>query len=224
MVIYKSLNPSSRQFEDTINSIINRVDYVNLRNGIADFIDNVKQAIIKFLIKIIKGVIKGAVNAPKIADNLSTIFIIIAIVTIAAVLIVIVVKISKTFERKGRITEILGEKIDERTTPVTLRKKAEEFLKAKDYRSAVRFEFIALLLLMHERNVVYLDETNTNEEIYEYLKTTGFNGLDSFKKLINIFNNCWYGHRNSSEQMYNKWIKELTLVWNGVVHSESKKK
>jgi len=161
-------------------------------------------------------------NMTSISGTLSTVFIIIGLLAIVTIIILIVIKFSKTFEKRTRIKEILGEKIEEGTTPNSLRLKAETFAKEEDYRQAIRFDFIALLLLMHDRNILYLDETKTNEEIYNYLKKNDFSQLVLFKALINDFNANWYGHKVWNNGLYKIYKDNVSLIWNEVIYNENK--
>lgn len=212
------------QFNDTVDKILKRSEYRHLRNAFRDLIDRVKEALKDWIFAFLKKTFGNIKNASSVSDSLSTIFMIIGILAILAIVIIIVIKFNKTFDKKRRVKEILGEKIDSRTTPQSLRDKALSFLKEGDYRAAVRFDFIGLLLLMHEKNIVYLDETKTNEEIYNYLKKQGFKDIKSFKSLINIFNDSWYGHKKVEGSLYEVWNKTINAFWNEVMEHEEKDK
>jgi hypothetical protein len=212
--------PSKNQFDDTVHSILKRTEYTHLRNPLKDFMDKAKESLKETLLKWFKKNFANMDNAAAISDRLSTIFMIIGILVIAAIIVVIIVKVNKTFERKRRVKEILGEKIDGRTTPSSLRQKASSFREAGDFRQSIRYDFIALLLLMHEKNLVYLDETKTNEEIFKYLQKNSFDRVDIFKRISDIFNSTWYGHRIADKDSYKAWSNSLELLWNEVIKYE----
>jgi hypothetical protein len=213
--------PTKSEFENTVDTILKSTEYRHLKNPLRDFIDKAKSTIKNWFLKWIEKTFSNVKNPGEISDTLSTIFMIIGILVILAIIVVIVLKINKGFERKRRVKEILGEKIDARTTPQSLRQKAADFIQAGDLRQAVRYDFIALLLLMHEKNLVYLDETKTNEEIYKYLKKNEFSILDKFKNLIDNFNFTWYGHKELDMTSYGKWNDDIKQVWNEVLKHEA---
>jgi hypothetical protein len=212
--------PTKNQFDDTVNGILKRTEYAHFKNPIKDFINKAKESLKEALASWFKKNFSNMDNTAAVSDKLSTIFMIIGILVIVAIIIVIIVKVNKTFERKRRVKEILGEKIDDRTTPSSLKRKALSFRETGDLRQAIRYDFIALLLLMHEKNLVYLDETKTNEEIFKYLRKNSFDRVDVFKRISDIFNSAWYGHRIDDEDSYKSWSNSIALLWDEVIKYE----
>lgn len=224
MKLLSLIVPSKSEFDNSVSKIVQSPGYSNLKNGFEDFIGSIKNAISQWLMKLLKKLFNNIEDASKVSDKLSTIFIIIGILAIIAIITIIVVKVNKTLERERKIREILGERIDEKTTPNSLRQKSQDYIKAEDYRRAVRYDFIALLLLLHEYNVVYLDEAKTNEEIYKYLKKNNFSRLEGFRYLIESFNAAWYGHKEYDKEIYKKWSSYVEAIWNEVTKHELKEK
>ena len=224
MNLFSVMIPSKPEFDQIVHKILQRNEYAQLKNLLSDLIESVKTSIREWLLKVLKKAFSNLENASQISDKLSTIFMIIGILVILGIIIIIVIKTSKAFEKKARIKEILGEKIDDKTTPYSLRNKASTFAKEENFRQAIRYDFIALLFLMHERNILYLDETKTNEEIYNYLKKDKFSMLKEFYNMINNFNNYWYGHKLCSIETYKHWLDAVSLVWDEVISYEEKNK
>lgn len=215
---------SKPQFENVIDGILKKAEYRHLKNALRDLIERAKEAIQNWLLNILKKTFSNVEGAGAISNRLSTIFMVIGILVVSAIIVIIILKVNRTFDKKRRVKEILGEKIDSKTTPQSLREKAKTLLSSKDYRQAVRYDFIALLLLMHEKNVVYLDETKTNEEIYNYLKRQKFLSLKDFEYLSRTFNAVWYGHKPLEESSYKLWAQNLEHLWNEVIDYEEKSK
>lgn len=218
------IDTSKTEFNNTIDKIASRPEYKNLANSIMDFVDMIKEKITRFILNILMKTFSNAASALSISKGASTVILIIGLLALLALITFIAVKIGKAFERRRRITEILGEKIDDNTTPFTLKEKAALSLAAGEIREAIRYDFIALLLLMHENNLIYLDETKTNEEIYYFLKRNGFNLLSNFRYCIDTFNLVWYGHKIEGGSVYEKWDGSLSQLWNGVISDETKSK
>jgi hypothetical protein len=214
------IDPSKTEFNDTVDKVLQRPEYSGLRKNLTNYIDRFKE----WLQELLTDLLSGLFSNVTIGSGISDILVILALVVFTVLVIYIAVKIGKTFERRKRIKEILGERIDEKTTPATLKLKASGFAQAGDIRSAIRYDFIGLLLLMHERNVVYLDDTKTNEEIYRYLVRKKFNLLQQLRDCIRIFNQIWYGHKIGDRQLYEEWTKNVTELWNEVNMYEAKDK
>lgn len=223
MKVLSIMTPSSKEFESTINKILQGSEYKHLKNNLLDFITKIKESLSQWIVKIIKKTISNIPSPDSVSNNLANIFIIIGILLIFVIVVLIIVKASKTFERKSRIKEILGETIGNKTTPSRLRSTAKVFGEKGDFRGAIRYDFIAILLLMHEKNIIYLDETKTNKEIYQYLKKNNFTMVSVFENLINDFNSSWYGHQVYNWESYYKAFQNINLIWNEVLAYEEKK-
>ncbi len=213
--------PSKNEFDNAVNNILSRAEYTHLKNPLKDFINNIKNNLKETLLKWFKKNLSTMDNAYEVSEKLSTVFMIIGLLAILSIIVIIIVKINKTFEKKRKIKEILGERIDNKTTPNSLKQRAIHFKEAGDLRQAIRYDFIALLLLMHEKNLVYLDETKTNEEIFKYLRKSSFNKAEIFKKIADIFNANWYGHKPFDDEGYEDWSNCIELLWNGVIKHEA---
>lgn len=220
MKLLSLMIPSKNDFNSTVNKILNSAEYKHLKNPIRDFTNKLKEKLNEVLRKWFMKNLSKLDNAAQISDAVSTVFIIIGLMTILAIVIIIIVKINKTFEKKNRIKEILGEKIDDKTTPGSLRKTAASYRSNGDLRNAIRYEFIALLLLMHEKSLVYLDETKTNEEILRYLNKNNFKASDTFKEISDIFNSVWYGNKTFNEEGYKHWSTTIEPLWRRVAEYE----
>lgn len=224
MKVFSLILPTNVEFENKIDIILNRTEYKHLKNGLTDYIDRLKEALSNWIVELLKKAKFNLSPSSSVPEKLSTIFIVIGILLFMAILIVVIVRVTRAFERKSRVTEILGEKIDEKTTPNSLRGKGAACLKEGDIRQAIRYDFISVLLLMHEKSIIYLDETKTNKEIYNYLKKNSFSALSALEALINLFNTSWYGHKNPTLEDYNSWDSNISTIWNEVMNYEEKNK
>lgn len=222
MKILSSINPTKLQFDDSINKILSKPGYKNLKNPLYDFINKVKHYIEDWLLKMFMKLFSNLSGASSISNKLSVVFIIIGILFVTTLIMIVCIKINKKITKSKKIKEILGEKIDEKTTPYSLKSKAASYEKVGDLRQAIRYDFIAVLLLMHENNLLYLDETKTNEENYIFLRKNNFMLLSTFRYLIDTFNFSWYGHKVCTNEIYQIWKNNMASLWNGVISSEIK--
>lgn len=221
MNILQTITPTKPLFDNTIKTILAKKEYASLTNPIKDFLDTLKENISNWLLGILNHTFSN-VKASSISNKLSTVFIIIGIVAILAIIIFIIIKATNTINKGEKITEILGERIDERTTPNSLRNKAREEEGKGEHRLAIRYDFIAILLLMHMQNLIYLEDNKTNEEIYNYLKKINFTKQKDFKQLVDHFNTVWYGNKLTNAASYDNWSSNLNSLWNEVLIYEEK--
>lgn len=222
MKLLDGITPTKQEFDEVIYKILQNPEYKHLKNGFRDLIERLKEAFGEWLFKLLSRRFSNLKTPKAISNNLSTAFIILGILILLGIIIIIVVKSNRIIDKKKRVKEILGEKIDNKTTPQSLKNKALQLSGEGDFRGACRYDFIALLLLMHEKNLLYLDETKTNREIYNILRKNGFSFINVFKELSDMFNSSWYGHKICNNDMYTKWNDSMALVWNGVMDFEEK--
>lgn len=222
MKLIDGITITKTEFDDVIHKILQRSEYRHLKNSLMDFIEGLRERVMEWLYKIFSKKFQNVGVSRAISKNISTIFIIIGLLIILGIIVLIIIKVRKGMDKKSKVKEILGEKIDDKTTPESLRNKARVYLEKEDYRGAIRYDFIALLLLMHEKNIIYLDETKTNKEICNYLKKSGFPNIGIFQHMVNIFNSSWYGHKQHGSEVYTKWGDNLELLWNEVNNDEKK--
>jgi hypothetical protein len=221
-MLYTIITPSKPAFDDAVKIVLSRPEYANLKSALEDIIQGIKEWFISLLVKFFTNLFSGLGAVKPISGALSTIFIVVALTIIVGIIVFIAIKINKSFEKKGKIKEILGERIDGRTTPDTLKAKAKAFEEKEDFRNAIRYDFIALLLLMHEKNVLYLDETRTNEENYAYLNRIKFPKLSEFHYAMEAFNSTWYGYKTCGRDGYGQWSGNISAMWNEVINYEAK--
>lgn len=214
------ITPSKTDFNNAIDRILEGIEYRHLSNGFRDLIDRIKGSLGQWLSRGLNRIIGNEVPSQGISDGLSTLLLTLGILAILALIIVIIVKISGVFEKNNKIKEILGEKITKDTTPMGLRLKASKYMAEGDYRQAIRFDFIAILLLMHEKAIIYLEDSQTNLELYNTMKRNGFSGFSLFHKISDYFNYIWYGHKSFNEEDLTQWRREFEAMWNEVMKYE----
>lgn len=222
MSLFNLTIPTKTEFDEAVGEVIKKPGYRHLTGGFLDFIKGMKEGIREWLLGILKKAFSNLENAPEISESLSTLFMIIGLLLIIGIIVFIIVRVSKTFDRRASIGEILGEKIDDKATPRSLRERAQDFTQRGEFRQAIRYDFIAVLLLMHEKNILFLDESKTGGEIYSHLRKNKFQGAALFKQLVGIFNAAWYGHKPLEKKLYDEWSSTLNSIWNGVIEGEKK--
>lgn len=216
MKVFSLLTPTKPEFDNTVKKILGS------KKGYENIIEKIKDIIGKWITKLLEKIVSRA-TAETISNKASTIILVIALILVITIIIIIALKIIKTIDKKSSVKEILGEIIDDKTTPEGLRRKAEGYLNQGEYRQGVRYSFVALLLLMHNNNLLYLEDAKTNKEIISMLEDSGFRGIKEFKELVSLFNSIWYGHKNLNEDTCNLWQQDMTRLWNEVLNIEAKK-
>jgi len=210
------------EFDSAAERVLSRPEYAHLKSGIQDMIEKVKETIGEWLRRLLEGAFSSLSHASTVPKSLATVFLIIGLLIFLAIVVFITVKASRTFSRKAAVKEILGERIEAGTTSAGLREKAAGHMKNGEIRMAIRYEYIALLLLLHENNLIYLDETKTNDEIAGYLEKDEIIPMSVFRNLVRTFNASWYGHKSMQSTNCEKWNSDMNLIWGRVIEIDEK--
>ncbi|MCT3674133.1 DUF4129 domain-containing protein [Elizabethkingia anophelis] len=130
---------------------------------------------------------------------------IIAIVLIGFVLYVIIRFVLSrngnwVFSKKSKKLNPEDRTITENIHELDLPSLIKNYEDKKEYRSAVRYQFLYLLKLMTDKNMLEWDPEKTNRD---YIRILSGNALQSdFQKLSFVFENVWYGERTIGENEY----------------------
>jgi hypothetical protein len=183
-------------------------------NPITKFINETRQKVKEFLTKLYLKMVNALFGASGEASNLfRAIFVILFLV--AGYFIVRMLMRYKPGKKKSRKRTVLGEEIEEETTPSDLADAALAAAKAGDFRLGVRKLYIALLYEMSERNLIELDSHATNRE---YLaKASRFSQLvPSMNYLTDRFDFFWYGMFPSSQEDFVSYLEKYREAVNKV--------
>lgn len=214
----KVITISKENFDGMISQIINRLEYRHLK---FDIVENAKNYLKEFIAALLKKLL-GSTNALHVSDSAAYVILVVCLIIIAAILIILGLKIFKLLDKSKKIRELFGTVIDVNTTPLDMMRKSKEYENNKDYRNAVKFSFIAILLKMHENNIIFLDEAKTNGEILTILENKEFYLINAFKQAVQRFNVIWYGHKDPAEDSYTLWKQNAATLWEGVQHETKK--
>lgn len=136
---------------------------------------------------------------------------IIAIVLIGFVLYVIIRFVLSrngnwVFSKKSKKLNPEDRTITENIHELDLPSLIKNYEDKKEYRSAIRYQFLYLLKLMTDKNMLEWDPEKTNRD---YTLMLSGNALQSdFQKLSFVFENVWYGERTIGENEYTIFRKQ----------------
>lgn len=216
-MINNLLSVTQPQYKELVRKILESPGYLHLKNPIKEFFQALAQHLGKmlsdWLIKTLGSSAKNAVNAPWLGYAILAVGVLILI----GILIALYLSFRNGFGRGTRDYSILGETITADTTPEGFRQKALSCRAEGDFRQAIRFDFIALLLLFHRNNRLKASDSQTNYEVYRVLEQQSFPLLDQYRMTSVLFNAVWYGHKPCTESDYDGWLASLDVIWNEVI-------
>jgi len=93
------------------------------------------------------------------------------------------------------------EEIEDKMHEIDLDKLLEEAIKAKNYRIALRINFLIIIKMLSQKNEIIWAKEKTNWEYYE--EVSDLKTKDLFKGIITSFEPVWYGEHLLSEEQFN---------------------
>ncbi|QOW10751.1 DUF4129 domain-containing protein [Kaistella flava (ex Peng et al. 2021)] len=111
------------------------------------------------------------------------------------------------FSKKNKKINIENQDLQENIHEINFSESIEKFERQKDYRSAVRYQFLLVLKKLADKKLINWNPEKTNKDYLSELKT---NDLKSnFKDLAYIFDYVWYGEFEVNEESYTQFKQKF---------------
>lgn len=94
------------------------------------------------------------------------------------------------------------------TTSTDAQTRADENAQSQDYRSAIRYMYLASLLMLDERGVIHYDSSLTNREHLRHLRDKP-QVYEILRRVINAFEEVWYGYHPIDEAYYQRFRQQV---------------
>ncbi len=101
-----------------------------------------------------------------------------------------------------------GTASDEPTTSDAASDRAADFASTREYRSAIRYLYLACLLRLDERGLIRYDATLTNREHLRQVSQQP-QLYDLLRSVVNAFEDVWYGYAAVDESFYQQFRREI---------------
>lgn len=211
---------SQGRFDTVIQEILWEQEYCYLSQRTSKIASSFLEKLQNWLEKILSTRIRDTHQLAKVSDLLSVIIIVLMSAVLIILMAFIIKYVYQCINGRKKIEEILGEKITKETTPLSLLEKAKGFEVEGIYRMSIRYRYIGLLLLMHEKGLLYIEKSMTNTEIYECLKKDDYRGLEKFKIIMETFNYTWYGKNEYTLEAYEVFKANERVLWGDINTNE----
>ncbi|KPE50408.1 hypothetical protein [Chryseobacterium indologenes] len=107
------------------------------------------------------------------------------------------------FGKRNKKLNIEAEELHENIHEINFPESIARFEREKDYRSAVRYQFLLILKKLSDKKLISWNPEKTNKDYTAELKDSHVKSV--FSELSYIFDNVWYGEFNIDEQSYLKF-------------------
>lgn len=112
------------------------------------------------------------------------------------------------FSKKNKKLNIHNENLQENIHEINFPESIANFEQQKDYRSAIRYQFLLILKKMSAQKYITWNPEKTNKDYLNEIKNP--NLKEKFKKLIYIFDYVWYGEFSIDEEKYQEFKKKFS--------------
>ncbi|KUJ50275.1 DUF4129 domain-containing protein [Chryseobacterium sp. JAH] len=110
------------------------------------------------------------------------------------------------FGRRNKKVIINDEELHENIHEINFPESIATFERTKDYRSAVRYQFLFVLKKLSDKKLILWNPEKTNKDYVAELKVP--NLRSEFSDLSYIFDYVWYGEFSIDEQSYTKFKEQ----------------
>lgn len=190
--------PSFETYNDVIDQLTQSLKYVKFSEWVFDLLQRFLEMLAKLFNRSVPNINfsagEGSISA--------RIILVIICIIIVALLFFFTYKFLKGRSKRKKLKSILGETITEESTVQGFREKSKKYEHNKNYRLALRMQFIAILLHLHQQNILYQDDSMTVKEMITILKTANFSAFQNFCIIANQFNHIWYGEEELDKEAY----------------------
>ncbi len=212
--------PSKEKFNKTVEEVLSKPEHIRLRGDYLSLGERIERYIKEWLERLINGVGYETRDIEPLSPEVLRGLMIIGIILIIIIAVFIILMAKGLIGKNRKTKTILGEVIDEKATVASIKNKSQKCKMGGNYREALRYDFIALLLGMNEIGIIYLDEAKTNREIIDALNKNKYDKTENFIRLSAIFNETWYGHKEMDEEKYNGWEEIINPLLSEVLKFE----
>ena len=110
------------------------------------------------------------------------------------------------FGKRNKKVIINDEELHENIHEINFQESIAAFERTKDYRSAVRYQFLFVLKKLSDKKLIIWNPEKTNKDYVAELKAP--NLKNEFSNLSYIFDYVWYGEFSIDEQSYAKFKEQ----------------
>jgi hypothetical protein len=144
------------------------------------------------------------IDLPNVSPDVAQIvMIVLAIVAVTGVLVYLVRNL-----RQQAVSLPLEQQADDPTTTRDALQRAEAQAANHDYRSAIRYLYLACLLLLDERRIIRYDSALTNREHVRQLREKP-HLQEGLRQVVKVFEDVWYGYAPVDEQLYRQFTQQI---------------
>lgn len=144
------------------------------------------------------------------SDALSSVAQFILLAAGVVVLILVIVYFARNLQVQQATIDTAAS--DDPTTSSDAQMLADDHAQSRDYRTAIRYMYLASLLMLDEKGIIRYDSALTNREHLRHL-TNKPQVHDLLRRVINAFEEVWYGYLPIDEAYYQRFRQQVDELY-----------
>lgn len=216
------------QVKDRLNNILSgrefldEVDNRSFLNDIGRFLKETIKSILKWIKEFIENnkytgpKIFLPFTGPEFARALGWVLKILGILIIPTIIILIFYFVSKNIRisKRKKILED-AEILENVRDPNLLLEMALNCKNKGDYRQALRYLYLSILVEYNKRNIIKINKSKTNRQYIYEIKQNNPASFEIISEFTNAFNEHWYGLKSLYLGEYERWQMEYSRLIEG---------
>lgn len=97
----------------------------------------------------------------------------------------------------------------------------EEYAQNDQFRDAVRYYYIAVLVALNDKKTIEVDKSKTNDQLAQDIKDAAPALFEPFTSVIDVFQRTWFGMKGMDEERYSRFAASAEKLLEITAREES---
>jgi len=195
-------------FDQAMHEVLQRSQYDILTGRAIDYQRVIMEAMGRAIVSLLERVNVSMPGATAY-DSVTIIFITVAIVLLLATVMGIVYLLLKHRGQKERqeasVSALFDDIANKKFSLADLLRISREYEDKRQFRDAIRHNYIAVLVALNEKRTIQVDKSKTNAQLSQELEMAAPGLYGAFVPLVEVFHQTWFGRKHIEEENYRRF-------------------
>ena len=205
-------------FYEAMHDVLERSEYDILTGRAIDYQQIIMEALGRAIISLLEGIQLSTPESPVYnLEAIIYIFIITAVLlllgALTGVIYIILKRRGQKVTNEASISAIFDDIANKRFTLSDLLRLTREYAEKNQLRDAIRYHYIAVLVVLDDKRIIRVDKSKTNAQLTQELTLAAPALSDSFISVVDVFQQSWFGKRQVDEAKYRDFTAEAEEIF-----------
>lgn len=205
-------------FYEAMLEVLERPEYDILTGRTVDYQQIIMEAIGRAVISLFERINIRLPDSPEYnPEALTYVFIVVAIFMLLSASMGVTYILIKRRGRKARqdaySAAIFDDIASNRFSLSDLLRLSKEHADKSQLREAVRYNYIAVLVALNDKQTIKVDKSKTNAQLIRDMSQAAPALLDQFTQVVDIFQQTWFGKKNIDADRYRLFSAEAEAIF-----------